>query len=757
MAEISRRTFFKFAATAGALAGAGSAVLWVNPDPALAESTSPETVKFSMCSECNHTPFCGLKVIVKDDKVYRIEKREKYQNNLVCAKGIASIQETYDPERLLHPMKRTNPKGEPAQWEQITWEEALKTIADKFNEIKQRDGAEKVLFITGDPKEPRPILQRLAYTFGSPNMGTESSLCYNATELATQTVYGARGPVARSIAVFSAPDPENTRTLLFWGANVAWSTPFGISGMRNLKKNAKDLKFICIDPRKTPTVRDLADVHIQSRPGTDGALALCFGNYLIEHDLYDKDFIGKWVHGFDEYKAYVKDFTIEKTAETCGVSADVITAACEAIGRGGNAGPLINRSSAQYPHHTNGVNTFRAIQMLVALTGSLDVPGGPHVADEPLPVDLFNGVKKFTRVEELLPGLDEKRVDRKYFPLWADIDPHGSVQLNMIPEYVRDGDIKACFAMGVNGIMWPQSHEYQEAFKNMEFMVSADFYYRPQTHDYVDMILPAAMHLERSCVWAVFGRKFFLREPAVKPLGEARADWRICCDLGTALGFEEEFFGGGEGAEAACLAQMAEDLGAFTYHDLVKAVPGPVEVPMKGAPQMRKYELGLLRSDGAPGFSTPSGKIEFYSDMLEEYGYDALPVHREPVHSPISTPDVAEDFPLIMNSGSRVPWFTHSKHRNIPWLRQFMPDPVVRLYPSDADARGIADGDEVVLSSPYGEMKVKAEITRLVKPGVIDVLHGWAEADVNELIGRDFDPISGFPPFKEGLCEVKKA
>ncbi len=155
MPKISRRTFLKLAATTGASASVlGSNILFQSADPALAESTSPEVVKYSHCVQCNHVPFCGMKLVFKDDKLYRIEKRGNYNNNLLCAKSIAALQELYDPERLLYPMKRTNPKGEPGQWERITWDEALKTIAEKLNGIKEKYGAEKVAFITGDPKSP---------------------------------------------------------------------------------------------------------------------------------------------------------------------------------------------------------------------------------------------------------------------------------------------------------------------------------------------------------------------------------------------------------------------------------------------------------------------------------------------------------------------------------------------------------------------------------------------------------------------------
>ena len=131
------------------------------------------------------------------------------------------------------------------------------------------------------------------------------------------------------------------------------------------------------------------------------------------------------------------------------------------------------------------------------------------------------------------------------------------------------------------------------------------------------------------------------------------------------------------------------------------------------------------------------------------------------MNSSISTPEIAKEFPLILNTGSRVPMYVHSRHRQQPWLRALMPDPIVRLYPTDAAERGIVEGDDVILSTPFGEIKVKAEVTNIVKPGAIDIFHGWQQANVNSIqnrvIGETLDPVSGFPAFKEGLCQVRKA
>jgi anaerobic selenocysteine-containing dehydrogenase/Fe-S-cluster-containing dehydrogenase component len=717
--------------------------------------------KYTHCVMCNHGPKCGVKAVVKDGKVLRIERREEYGNELLCALGSSAPQDLYAPDRVLYPLRRTNPKGEPSKWKRVSWEEALAEIAEKLNSTKGKYGADKALFMTGDPKEPRSVLQRLAYSFGTPHYGTESSTCYTAAELATRLVYGIRTRAVNAIAAGAAPDVNDTKVCIIWGNNPGTSQPFSYDKLKTTREYGS-VKYIVVDPRVTSTTENFADVHLQIRPGTDGALALYFADRLISGDAYDKEFIERWAHGFAEYRALAAEYGTEKTAAICGVPAELLKKAGDILVEEG--APIVVKSSAAYPQHTNGVDNYRAMQLLIPLTGSLDVDGGHLLPNEPLDLDGWGGSYPFSRVHELLPGLVEKygRADRKYFPVWADTDWDGSLQVNRLPEYVRDGEIRVAFVLGLNCIMWPQSHEYQDAFAKMDFVAVADYRENSWTHDYVDLLLPAAMPFERAAPLTVMGRRIFLREPIVAPAGEARSDYRIVCDLGAALGLGDLFWGGGEKAEEECLREILRTAGGnkqITLEELRAASPDGVAIPLAKGWKYKKWELGLLRDDGKPGFSTPSGKVEFASEILRTHGFEPLPVYREPSYSPISTPDAAEKYPLILIAGSRVPFFCHSKERGLPWLRRFMPDPVVRLGHGDAEARGLKDGDPVRITSPANETGIiaKLEVTNTLKPGVMDMVHGWAEANVNELVPRDFDPISGFPAYREGLCEIAKA
>ena len=353
--------------------------------------------------------------------------------------------------------------------------------------------------------------------------------------------------------------------------------------------------------------------------------------------------------------------------------------------------------------------------------------------------------------EDLYEEIKGNRFDLEDFPIWTKYVKQ--VQTNRWPEYAADGKIKMMMMWGGNALMWPQSPLYQEAIGSLEFAAAADYFYRPWTHNFCDIILPAAMCMERMAPLSVFGRKIYLREPVVEPLGEAREDWRTAMELGCRLGFEEECFGGDV---EACIEEVLATSGCgVTLADL-REHPESVVVPPTAETQYKKYETGGIRKDGQPGFNTPSGKVEFVSEVLREAGFDGLPLWNEPVHSPVSTPEEFEKYPLILNTGSRVPMYTHTKERNIPWLNQFMPEPIVRLNPVDAQDRGLVDGDRARIFNDLGEIEMVVEVTNLVLPGCVDMFHGWVNANVNLLVSRDFDPITGYPPFKEGLCQVER-
>ena len=715
--RLGRRTFLKATGALGAaLALQGGTLLdpFVTP---VAAAESGEEIRRGICDMCC-IGYCGIEALVKDGRITRVQPWADYPYGPLCSKGNSILQQVYNPERLKYPMKRTKPKGsDDAGWQRITWDEALDTIAAKFKEIKAKYGAEKVVFFVGDPKEePRPPMQRLALKFGSPNYGTESSTCARAMQMAA-TLNGGGG----------LPITAATKTIVLWPKNPPWS--MARDTWQIIEAKERGVKLIVVDPRLTQMAQ-MADIHLRLRPGTDGALALGMARVIINEGLYDADFVSKWVTGFEEFKAYVQEFTPEKVQEITWVPADKMVAAARLYATNKPVSWVTTASPTV--HHANGVQNQRAIGALIGVTGNVDVPGlKPSVPGV--------SVKDLTEWRQLLPPLQEKRVDLKRFPVWAELVEE--IQMNLLPEYVANGELKAGLFAGANFRMWPQDQEYRKAFSSLEFAAGADFWLTP-TMQLMDIVLPAATSLERYGPIRIAGRKVFLPEPVVPAVGEARGDREWIFDLAKRLGLGADFW---DGNVEASFDWQLEPLKLKAAE--LKKQPKGVDIPA-GAP---------TPASNNPGFSTPSRKFELTSGILQKHDVNPLPVYKEPVESPVSTPDLAKKYPLVLNTGSREPMYVHSRHRNNPRLRELEPDPKVDINPKDAAARGIKQGDDVILEGPRGSVKAKANLTELAMPGVVHIYHGWPQADINTVTGRNFDPISGFPSFKSELCEVRKA
>jgi len=615
-------------------------------------------------------------------------------------------------------------------------DEAYETIVDHLHRIKQEHGPHSVFFYVGDPKEPRAAVQRLAAVYGSVNYGCESSTaCRRAALLAELLTYGF--PTMGDLPT------EETRVMLIWGTNPAYSgQPFMCHGHLADAKE-RGVKFIVVDPRISPTAGTLADIHLRPRPATTAALAAGLMHVIFEEGLEDKEFCKKWIHGIDELKAYVREFPPERVEKITWVPAQKVIDAARLYAGNSPGGMMVGAQGTT--HDLNATNNHRAILMIPAICGYVDMKGGVTKPTYPLAEmagPWADGPPKFCMRDKMLE-MKAHRLDLEVFPAW--VEKLHEIQTNHLVEWIKEGKVKALLSWGLNTMIWPQTHEYQEAIESLEFSMAVDYFYRPWTHDYVDILLPAAMNYERLAPFAVLGRRLFGRTP-IKPAGECREDWQIALEIGTRLGYPDIFYNGS--VEAACNDILG--LWGLSYDDLRKNQLQGIEIPPPGPDAFKKYETGGMRPDGKKGFMTPSGKIEALSTSLQKFGYPALPEYEEPMET---TPE----FPLILISGSRVPYITHSKWReDAPWLLELRREPLLSIHPDDAEKKDIASGDKVLLKTAWGQMEVKAKPTIMVPPGVVAIMHGWAGANVNELIPRQFDPISGFPPYKEVVCDVAK-
>jgi anaerobic selenocysteine-containing dehydrogenase len=290
-------------------------------------------------------------------------------------------------------------------------------------------------------------------------------------------------------------------------------------------------------------------------------------------------------------------------------------------------------------------------------------------------------------------------------------------------------------------MMWPNSKRLEKALRFLELFSVCDFFATP-TVDAATVFFPAATHLERQALVTTGTGRIRYRPAAVAPRGEARGDTELIFELARHMGLEEQFW---RGSIKASFDERLQGSG-LRFDDLPKD-GRPLKVALPHIEE-RSYMSG--------GFGTPTGKVEFVSTELEAAGYDGLPIYQEPYWSPISSPDVAKDFPLILTSGGRSRNYTHSQGRMLKVLHEREPDARLQIHPEDAGIRNIGQNDWIEVASPVGQIEMKAWVTDIVPRGVVHAFHGWGDHNINELIpDKGLDRISGFPPFKSSLCEVR--
>ncbi len=688
-------------------------------------------IKKTICALCNPYSHCGIDAYVKDGTIIKVEGTEEnpHSGGTLCSKGAASRQYIYNEERLLEPMLRVGERGS-GQFEPVSWDKALDLIAEKFTGVKEEFGPESVAFYVGYPKWMRPFVKRLAHSFGSPNYMSESSTCFAATLMAAKLTYGAFGP----------PDMANADCLLVWSSNPFYSNT---SIARKLLDNIdRGMKVIEVSPFITPLTRH-ATIHLRLRPGTSGALALGMANYIIQNNLHDRDFVANWSVGFEEFAAYTREFSLEKTAEITGIPADKIREAAQLYATTKPAAMM--NSASPTVHHTNAAQNHRAIISLVGLTGNYDVKGGNHVLP-PGYVEVNNGIKmRQAEFSQVRPWSDmAPRIGIDAHPVWCN--EIGQAQAMHLPGQIHSGTpypVKAAIGFGLNYRMWPGSDHMAEALKKLDFFVNVDLF-MTDTAKMADLVLPCCTSFERS-EFKIYSERFgIFTQPVIKPLGNSRSDIDITFDLARRIVPQDELLCSDY---ETCLDWMLEPQG-IKIADIKQQIGGCF-LPGVEAPPYKKYEKS--------GFATPSGKMEFASSKVAAAGYDALPVYTEPKYSPRSTPELAEKFPLVLNTGSRLPMFVHSRTFRMRWTRDLRPDPLIDMNPADARTRGIAEGDKISLSTPKGSLSLLARLTETVPQGVVSVYHNLPGADINTLIEHDYrDPISGFPGFKSLLCQVEK-
>ncbi|MFC1989766.1 molybdopterin-dependent oxidoreductase, partial [Chloroflexota bacterium] len=686
----------------------------------------------SNCRGCHGG--CGVLVHVNNGTIVKIEGDPDFPTNhgSMCSKGLAFKQLVYHPDRLKYPLKRTGKKGE-GKWQQISWDEALDTIVSKLQQVKQDYGAECIALGQGTSREYESFLARFANLLGTPNIFGAGHMCY-LTRVGAGLITCGNLPICDY--------DNNPKCVMLWGSNMVWTNPDEYTGENLCRVLSEGAKLIVIDPRLTQ-LAGRADVWLQLRPGTDAALALGMANVMISEELYDKEFVQKYIHGWDKFAERALGYPLGKVEEITWVPADKIREAARLFAQ---TKPACIQWGVAIEQTINSIDSDRLLIDLAAITGNLDVPGGSVFFQPPK----GRTISQFTFHRELALEQKTKHLGGDTYKLSRMI---GIVTPKMIWDSILTGEpypIKAILIHGSNPVVTrANAREVYKALSQVEFLSVSDFFLTP-TAELADIVLPAATWLEADYTGGFFFRHGYLfpRRKIVQ-VGECRSDFEIFNELGRRMG--QKAWGANVEADLNYILEP----GGVTWAQ-VKDKPY-----LRGEVKYRKYE--------EKGFSTPTGKVELYCTTFEKWGYDPLPQYREIPESPVSKPEMVKEYPYILITGPRSPVFFHSEHRMIPWLREIHPDPVVEIHSQVAEEHGINEGDWVFIESPRGRIKQRAKLTTGIDPRVVciqhgwwfpektDPGHGWDESNSNILTDNDpkgYDVSMGATNLRVLLCKI---
>jgi formate dehydrogenase (coenzyme F420) alpha subunit len=674
----------------------------------------------TLCRQCNMR--CGLNLRIANGKITGISGNKEHPqfSGGICARGGAAAELVYHPDRLIEPLKKM-PDG---SFSPISHEQAMDEITHKMRLLKERHGARAMAVWTGEAigfLQQCDYARRFIRAFGSSHYTSADSICYSTRNIAYNTVHGYCS---------ISPDFENAQLILLWGTNPAVSHPPFMRAITRAKK--RGAKLIVIDPRRTKSARK-ADLSLRILPGTDGALAWGFANYLIGTGSYDKDFVDAHAIGFERFARYAKKFTPQFVSEQTGISTEQFLTAARWMAA--QRPRVVNFIVIALEHHENAFNTIRGVACLRGLCGAVDVRGG-----EPWPEGM--GGNDLSLDDDIVPG-KEAPIGVNEYPLLYEFrkECHSMTVIDHMlePENIPD-PIRGLIVTGANPVLTnPNSKKVAQAFSNLDLLVSRDLFLTP-TARLAHYVLPAASFLERSELHYHSHLQLVTLTQKVLEIPGVQDEYTFWRELAHRLGFGEEYF-------------PWED-----EEQVNKWILEPTQITideLKKQPQGFLYKPYREKKFLVQPFQTASGKFEFASPSLKVLGYPELPEYEPPRYK--VRPE--REYPFILITGARNPLYQHTRYRNIKRFKAAFPDAEAEIHPLDAARLSIMDQQWVRISSPMGAIEIQAKIVDEtdILPGVIQVSHGWEDANVNLLSDDErTDPVSGFPLLKAIAVKIEK-
>lgn len=625
---------------------------------------------------------CGLLLHKEKGKIVKVTGNPEHPitKGAICNKVRNMTERVYDPERVLYPLKRVGPKGE-GRFERISWEEAVDTITGRFKELIRTDGPESILpysfygnmgVLSVDGMD-----RRFFNALGSSQL--DQTICSVAGNEGWASVMGFKGGT-------SPEDTEDADLIIIWGGNVISTNMHQVVLAEKARK--KGAKVIVIDVHRNRTAQ-WADWFIPLYPGTDTALALGVMHVLFQQGLTDDEFLRRYTVGHEELREHVKVYTPERVARITGVPAADIIRLAEMYGQARAA--YINIGNG-LQHHDNGGMNVRAVTCLPALTGQWLKHGG--------------GASRSNSAYAILNGANLARPDLRQNP------DARVINMNRIGEVLlqKENSIKALFVYCSNPIVVaPDSSRVVQGFEREDLFTVVHDLFLTDTARYADIVLPAASSFEGTDLYKSYWHHYIqLQSPVIAPRGESKSNYELFSLLGQAMGFDE-----------AAFMESEEDM-------IAGALDNPTNPYLKGVTLEALKESAFVKLDMTPKanyldrLTTPSGKIELYSERMKQMGLPAMPTYVPLIegYDGEQRPQAGERFPLMFISPPNHN-FLNSTFANLPKHQRLEREPLLQIHPEDARNRDITDGDAVTVWNDRGMYELKAKVTDLMLPGTV--------------------------------------
>ena len=673
------------------------------------------TVRGACPHDCPDT--CALVTTVENGVAVKVHGNpaHRHTDGVLCTKVSRYAERTHHPERLLQPLRRTGPKGS-GQFEPISWDEALDTIARRLGDIAARDPQAILPYSyagTMGLVQGESMAARFFHRLGASLL--DRTICAAAGGEGLVQTLGAK--VGMKVEHFA-----QAKLIVIWGSNSIGSNLHFWKLAQQAKRDGA--RLVCIDPRRTETAEKCHE-HIALRPGTDAALALALMHQLITHDWLDHDYIRDHTLGFEALRERALQWPPERAAEVCDVPVQQIIDLARAYG---TTRPAAIRLNYGMQRVRGGGNAVRAVACLPALVGAWrQAAGGVLLSSSgQFPVE-----RAALQRPDLLAGRQPRTINMSTIgdDLLREASPTFGPRIEAVVVYNSNPVAVA-----------PESGKVVRGFARDDLFTVVLEHFRTDTADHADILLPATTQLEHWDIHTSYGHTdVLLNRPAIAPVGQSRTNTDVFRALARRMGFTEPCFDDDD--EALCRMAFRPDVVDFQ--------------------QLLDQGFATLRLPDAPyadgGFPTPSGRCEFVSARLQAQGLDGLPDHL-PNHEPAGS---SVRFPLAMISPPARN-FLNSSFVNVQSLRDIEGQPVLEMHPADAGARGIADGDMVRVFNDRGEYRCRVKVGQRARHGVVNGLGIWWRklgpdgTNVNEVTSQRLTDLGRGPTFYDCLVEVAR-